>query len=128
MKFRIIVALAGLLGTASAHALTVESYEQLKKKVDVDTTVRMSLFSYFQGVAETFLATSDATTGQINLRSGDTVCMPAGVKLGADLVEAAVQQEITDHRAIHMKTPDWDQIYVSIYAGYGLVRMFPCTR
>lgn len=128
MTLRITVALACLLGAASAHAITVESYEQLKKKADSDITVRMSLFSYFQGVSEAFLATTNATTGQIRLRSGDTICMPAGVKLSADLMEAAVQQEISDHRAVHMQTPEWDQIYVSIYAGYGLARMFPCTR
>lgn len=131
MNARLCVALAMVLASSNSHAMSVEGYRAVKKDTASAGTngklAELLLVGYFQGVAETISVQRGQTNGNVVVTDKLVACVPASVTVSADLLRAALDQEIENHSAQYARIPDWENGFAAHFALRGIARMFPCA-
>ncbi len=131
-RYRQASVLALLLLSAPAAALTVESYREMKTQLSstdvMDANIaRLTLAGYTQGAADALAVQRGGENRRIPVSPGVSICLPPSVVLSADLVKAALDQELDGHAEL-WSAPHWQKAYATNLAMIGLARMFPCDE
>lgn len=122
-----------LLASSPAAALNIEDYKAMRAKLTSTdwmeaNIARLTIAGYTQGVADALSVQRGASNRDIPVIPGTSICMPPSVRLSADLVRTALDQEIDGHFSFYDSAPEWEKGYATQLAMAGLLRMFPCNK
>lgn len=128
MHIQLAVALLACALANFAHALDTHKYRELTRQSQApqgieDQLAANALYGYLTGVAET------VAVYRSDKRAYTGVCIPPGVRVTAELIKVAIDNELKDPRSLaDVIGGDWESYQVAMIAHVGLIRMFPCTR